>query len=84
MRVWTYCAITAFAALDVAAAATASRVVGARVHVDGGWWLSDKMARSVLSELVIKIEEESSAQKVKQSSRCLFKGRKSPCRREAV
>jgi len=29
-----------------------------------------------------KDEDKSSAQKVKQSSRCLFKGRKSPCRRE--
>jgi hypothetical protein len=35
LRVETYCAITAFATLNVAAATTASRVVGARVHVGG-------------------------------------------------
>lgn len=32
----TYCAITAFTTLDVAAAAAAARVVGARVHGAGG------------------------------------------------
>lgn len=36
-------------------------------------WLGDKMARSVLSESMIKIEDDgSSAREVKQSSRCLL------------
>ena len=46
-------------------------------------WVSNEIARSVLSESMIKIE----ARNAEQSSRCfaclLFKGRKSPGWREA-